>query len=321
VSKPAVCVDLEPDLVATATGEAGAAAAERVAAHVERCGSCQDEFARYRAIEGEVAAVRSHLLAEPHVRLARAELEARLTDLRSRLVAYRVVPSPFGNILVAGSEQGVLMVEFLGRGRRPDAYGARRLAGLELVEDRGEIERFGRELGEYLEGRRRRLDWPLDLRLARSDFHREVLRRTAAIPYGAVASYGGIAHDVGRPRAVRAAAQALRWNPIPIVIPCHRVIGSSGLLTGYAGGTTEKKQRLLEVEGVPMTRARGDFRIQRDHMYVAAPGDREYCLPTCGSVDHFPRGGLLFGSRDRCEAIGLEPCTSCRPDLHPLASR
>ena len=164
------------------------------------------------------------------------------------------------------------MVEFLGRGRRPDAYGARRLSGLELVEDRGEIERFGRELGEYLEGRRRRLDWPLDLRLARSDFHREVLRRTAAIPYGAVASYSGIAHDVGRPRAVRAAAQALRWNPIPLVIPCHRVIGSSGLLTGYAGGTTEKKQRLLEVEGVPMTRTRGDFRIQRDHMYVAGAG-------------------------------------------------
>ena len=54
---------------------------------------------------------------------------------------------------------------------------------------------------------------------------------------------------------------------------------------------------------------------------AAAPGDREYCLPTCGSVDHFPRGGLLFGSRDWCEAIGLEPCTSCRPDLHPLAAR
>jgi methylated-DNA-[protein]-cysteine S-methyltransferase len=320
VSKPAVCLDLEPDLVAAATGEAGAATAERVASHVERCGSCRDDFARYRAIDGEVAAVRSHLLAEPHVRLARAELEARLADLRSRLVAYQIFPSPFGNLLIARSEQGILMVEFLERSQRPDAYAARRLAGFELVESSGETERFGRELGEYLEGRRRRLDWPLDLRLARSDFHREVLKRTAAIPYGAVASYSGIAHDVGRPRAVRAAAQALRWNPIPLVIPCHRVIGSSGLLTGYAGGTTEKKQRLLEVEGVPMSRARGDFRVQRDHMYVLAPGDREYCLPSCASSDPFPRGGLLFGSRDRCEAIGLEPCTSCRPDLHPLAA-
>ena len=200
MSKPAVCLDLEPDLVAAATGEAGAAAAERVASHVERCGSCRDDFVRYRAIDGEVAAVRSHLLAEPHVRLARAELEARLADLRSRLVAYQVFPSPFGNLLIARSEQGCLMVEFLERSQRPDAYAARRLAGFELVESSGEIERFGRELGEYLEGRRRRLDWPLDLRLARSDFHREVLKRTAAIPYGAVASYSGIAHDVGRPR-------------------------------------------------------------------------------------------------------------------------
>jgi methylphosphotriester-DNA--protein-cysteine methyltransferase len=69
-----------------------------------------------------------------------------------------------------------------------------------------------------------------------------------------------------------------------------------------------------------MARARGDFRVQRDHMYVLAPGDREYCLPSCASVDPFPRGGLLFGSRDRAEAIGLEPCTTCRPDLHPLAA-
>ena len=164
MSKPAVCVDLEPDLVAAATGEASAVAAERVTAHVERCASCREDFSRYRAIEGEVAAVSSHLLAEPHVRLARAQLEARLTDLRSRLVSYRVVPTPFGNILIAGSEHGILMVEFLGRGQRPDAYAARRMAGHELVEDRGEIERFGRELGEYLEGRRRHLDWPLDLR-------------------------------------------------------------------------------------------------------------------------------------------------------------
>ncbi len=320
MSKPAICVALEPDLVAAATGDAGPEAAQRVEAHVERCGACRADFARYRAIDGEVTALRSHLVAEPHVAVARAELEARLTDLRSRLVAYRVVPTPVGNVLIAHSEQGVLLVEYLGRGRRPDAAAARRLAGLEIVEDAGEVERLGRDLLEYLEGQRTHLDWPLDLRLVRSEFHREVLRRTAAIPYGAVASYAGIARDVGRPRAVRAAAQALRWNPMPIVIPCHRVVGSSGLLTGYAGGTTETKQHLLAVEGVPLVPVRGDFRILRDRMYVLAPGDSEYCLPSCPSVDPFPRGGLLFGSRDRAEAAGLAPCTTCRPDLHPLVT-
>jgi O-6-methylguanine DNA methyltransferase len=318
VIKPAVCVDLEPDLVAAAAGEAEPVTAQRVQAHVERCGECRDEMARYRAIEGEVAAMRGHLLAEPHVSLARAELEARLADLRTRLVAYRVVPSPFGNILIARSEQGVLLVEYLGRARRPDVSRLSKLHGIEVVEDGDDVERLGTELLDYVAGRRTRLDWPLDLRLVRSEFHREVLRRTAAVPYGAVVSYGGLARDIGRPRAVRAAAQALRWNPVPIIIPCHRVVGRSGLLTGYAGGATTWKRRLLEVEGVPMVRARDDFRIVRGAMYVRAPGDTEYCLPSCPSVDPFPLGGLLFGSRARAEAAGLAPCTACRPDLHPL---
>jgi methylated-DNA-[protein]-cysteine S-methyltransferase len=315
MSKSAVCVDIEPDLVATAVGEAEAATAHRVQAHVERCGPCRDELARYRAIEGEVTAMRSHLLAAPHVTRARGELESRLADLRSRLVAYKVFPSPIGNILIARSEQGVLLIEYLGRAHRPDTSRLRRL-GAELVEG-DDVEVLHRELLEYLDGRRARLSWPLDLRLVQSDFHREVLQATAAIPYGAVASYAGLAREVGRPRAVRAAAQALRWNPLPIVIPCHRVIGSSGALTGYAGGEATKR-KLLEAEGIPIVRGHDDLHVVRDAMYVLAPGDREYCLPTCASIDPFPLGGRLFGSRERAEAVGLAPCTSCRPDLHPL---
>ena len=67
-------------------------------------------------------------------------------------------------------------------------------------------------------------------------------------------------------------------------------------------------------------RRRDDFEVRRDAMYVLAPGEHDYCLPTCPSVDPFPRGGLLFGARDRAEAQGLHPCTTCRPDLHPLTS-
>lgn len=318
-AKPRACVELEADLVAAATGEAEAGTARRVHAHVGRCNPCRGEFERYRLIDGEVAAMRTHLVAEPHVALARDRLQARLADLRSRLVAYRIFPSPVGPVLLARSEQGVLLVEYLGRERSADVTRLGRLTGAELVEDGGETEALHRELVEYLEGRRTRLDWPLDLRLVRSEFHREVLRFTAGIPYGAVVSYAGLAHEVGRPRAVRAAAQALRWNPVPIVIPCHRVIGSSGALTGYAGGTTEKKQKLLAIEGVPTVKVGHDFRIRRDRMYVLAPGDSEYCLPSCPSVDPFPRGGVLFASRERAEATGLAPCTTCRPDLHPLA--
>jgi methylated-DNA-[protein]-cysteine S-methyltransferase len=317
VKKPLVCLELEPDLVAAATGEAEPAAAARVQTHVERCGGCRDDYERYRVIDGEVAAMRGHLLAAEHVSVARVALESRLADLRSRLVAYRVFASPIGDVLIARSEQGVLLIEYLGRGRSPEASPLRRLGRVELVQDGGG-DVFERELAEYLAGRRSRLDWPLDLGLVRSEFHREVLRRTAAIPYGAVVSYAGLARDIGRPRAVRAAAQALRWNPLPIVIPCHRVIGASGALTGYAGGETGKKQRLLSVEGIPVVRGRDDFHVVREAMYVLAPGDVEYCLPSCPSVDPFPRGGVLFGSRERAEAVGFAPCTSCRPDLHPL---
>jgi methylated-DNA-[protein]-cysteine S-methyltransferase len=318
-AKPRVCVELERDLVAAATREADASTMRRVGAHLERCPPCRAEHGRYRQVEDELGALRGHLVAERHVGLSRDRLEARLADIRSRLVAYRVFPSPVGPILLARSEQGVLLVEYLGRRRRPRPAQLGRLRRFELVEGDGETEVFARELSEYLEGRRTRLDWPLDLRLVRGDFHREVLRRTAEIPYGAVVSYAGLAHEVGKPRAVRAAAQALRWNPVPIVIPCHRVVGSSGALTGYAGGTTERKQHLLAIEGIPTRKAGHDFHIRRDAMYVLAPGDSEYCLPTCASVDPFPRGGVLFASRQRAELQGLMPCTTCRPDLHPLA--
>ncbi|MBI2469249.1 MAG: methylated-DNA--[protein]-cysteine S-methyltransferase, partial [Candidatus Rokubacteria bacterium] len=235
---------IEPELVAAATGEAEPGGARRVETHIGQCRPCRRDFERYQAIDGEVAALRSHLVVTPHVAMARERLEARLADLRSRLVAYRVFSSAFGHILIARSEQGVVLVEYLGRAHGLRGSRLADLPGLEAVEDGEDVESFYRELRDYLQGRRTRLDWPLDLRLARGDFHRRVLEATAGIPYGSVVSYAGLAREVGRPDAVRAAAQALRWNPLPIVIPCHRVIGSSGALTGYAGGTTERKQKL-----------------------------------------------------------------------------
>src|SRR2546426_142848 len=105
----------------------------------------------------------------------------------------------------------------------------------EVVEDAAAIEPVYRELLDYLNARGTRLSWPLDLRWAKSEFQRRVLAVTTELPYGAVASYGGIAKRIGAPGSVRAVAQALRHNPLPIVIPCHRVIGSTGDLTGYAG--------------------------------------------------------------------------------------
>ena len=318
--RPAGCVEIEADLVAAAIGEADARRrGSRGAAHVARCESCRIDHAGYRAIDRESAPC-GRRRSTPRAWPGRASVSrARLDDLRSRIVAYRVFDSPLGPILLAHSEQGVVLLEYL-HGRR--GLGASRLArahGIEAVEDGGEAEGLYRDFRAYVEGRAQRLPWTLDLRLARSPFQRQVLERTAAIPYGAVVSYKRLAEDLGQPKAVRAVAQALRWNPIPIAIPCHRVVGASGLLTGYAGGETARKRQLLTAEGVPVVPARDDFAIARGAMYILAPGDSEYCVPSCASTETLQSGLLTyFGSRSRAEAVGLQPCTTCRPDLHPL---
>ena len=310
------CVTIEADLVATAAGEAAPEAAQRVHDPVERCGPCREDLGRYRAIERMVQGMRVTLTDDGD---ARERLMARLTDLGRRRLTYGVFPSPLGPLLIGRTADGVALLQYLGADG--DAQGSMlgRLRDVDSIEDTLAVEGFYRELLEYLDGRRAHLEWPLDLRLARSDFHRGVLRATAEIPYGAVCSYAGIACKIGKPTASRAVAQALRWNPLPIVVPCHRVVGTSGALVGYAGEKVDLKRRLLTLEGVmPPDRTR----IPRGAMYVTLPREHCYCLPTCTwipTADH-PHRFLFFGSRERAEAAGRVPCEDCRPDLHPLAS-
>jgi methylated-DNA-[protein]-cysteine S-methyltransferase len=320
--KPQSCLEIEPHLIAAAMGDAEPSAARRVEHHIDSCAPCRGEFHRYREIDGVVGALRRAPAAMASVARAREGLDSRLADLRSRLVSYRVFPSPLGPILIARSEHGVSLVEYL-QGRA-DLKASRlgRIDGVELQEDGAEIETLYRELLEYLRGERTRLEWPIDLRLARSDFHRAVLRATAAIPYGAVTSYAGIAAEIGKPAAARAVAQALRWNPLPIVVPCHRIIGTSGALTGYSGDKVGLKQRLLAVEGIHALGKRSDSRLARNTLYHYDRNDQhEYCLPTCGDIARRPIGPvILLASRELAGSLGLVPCTSCRPDLHPLAA-
>lgn len=320
--KPAnVCPEIEMDLIAAATGDADPATVGRIHQHVETCPPCEAEYARYRSIDALLDRVGSLPVPDEALTSSRKRLESRLETLRRRTVAYRIFPSPLGNILIAVSDRGVSLVEYLGR--HADIRHSRlgRLDTVEAVEDGAEIEALYRELMEYLEGRRTRLEWSLDLRLARSEFHRHVLEATAAIPYGAVTSYSGLACELGKPAAARAVAQALRWNPLPIVIPCHRVVGTSGALTGYAGSQVDLKQRLLMTEGVHTVTRERTLHVPRAAMYVAYPDGGEYCLPSCtwvGKTEH-PHRLRFFGSRERAEAAGLAPCGDCRPDLHPIS--
>ena len=318
--KPRACAEIEHDLIAVATGEAEAPATPRVEAHTRACPPCAREFERYRALDGALAEWGRGGIPAAALARARQRLETGLADLRRRLLIGRVFDSPLGPLLIARSEEGVSLIEYLDDTRGGVRSRFAREAGLELVEDGAEIEALYRDVLDYLDGTRTRLDWPLDLRLARSDFERAVLRATAAVPYGAVTSYTGIADEIGQRTAVRAVAQALRHNPVPIVVPCHRIVGANGDLTGYAGHRLGLKERLLAVEGVPSQHGAIAPRVARGRLYhYEANEAHEYCLPTCGDIARRPIGRVtLYASRERAEARGLVPCTSCRPDVHPL---
>jgi methylated-DNA-[protein]-cysteine S-methyltransferase len=173
--------------------------------------------------------------------IGRAEAEG-LVD-----VAYTETDTPVGRLLVAATPRGLVRVSFHGE-RRDDVLGdlAERLSP-RVLEVPARLDDVRRELDEYFEGRRRDFDVPLDWSLTASAFRRRVLERTAKIPYGATASYRDVASAAGNDRAVRAAGSALGSNPIPIVVPCHRVLRSGGSLGGYAGGL-ERKRFLLDLE-------------------------------------------------------------------------
>jgi methylated-DNA-[protein]-cysteine S-methyltransferase len=159
-------------------------------------------------------------------------------------VAYDVVDSPIGPLLVAASERGLCRISF---DPEPEAEAERlaRAFGPRVL--RAPLDAPRRELDEYFEGRRRAFDLSLDLR-AVPEFHRLVLGELSQVPFGEVTTYGTLAARAGRPRAARAVGTVMNRNPVPIVLPCHRVVGSTGKLVGYGGGL-ERKEFLLRLEG------------------------------------------------------------------------
>ena len=161
-------------------------------------------------------------------------------------VAYDLVDSPLGPLLVATTDRGLCRISYDADPEREEewlarGYGARVLRAPRAVDD------ARRQLDDYFEGRRREFELGIDLR-AVAEFHRVVLTELARVPYGELTTYGALAERAGHPHAARAIGTAMNRNPIPIVLPCHRVIGSTGKLVGYGGGL-ERKEQLLRLEG------------------------------------------------------------------------
>jgi methylated-DNA-[protein]-cysteine S-methyltransferase len=161
-------------------------------------------------------------------------------------VAYDLVDSPIGWLFVAVTDRGLCRIEFDPEPDR-DAEELARTHGVRILRAPRPVEPARRQLGEYFEGGRTVFELPIDLR-GDAPFRRKVLAELARVPYGNVTTYGTLAAQAGRPRAARAVGTIMNRNPVPIVLPCHRVVGSTGSLVGYGGGL-ERKEQLLRMEG------------------------------------------------------------------------
>lgn len=180
-----------------------------------------------------------------------ARTAARAAEEGLAEVVYALVDAPVGRLVVAATERGLVRIAYELPGRGVDGVLdaiAQRLSP-RIVEAPARLDGARRELDEYFAGRRRDFALAIDWRLARSAFTRRVLEATARIPFGETRSYRDVAIAAGSPQAFRAAGGALGSNPLPIVVPCHRVLASGGGLGGYTGGL-ERKRLLLGVEGV-----------------------------------------------------------------------
>jgi methylated-DNA-[protein]-cysteine S-methyltransferase len=162
-------------------------------------------------------------------------------------VAYDVVPdTPVGTLLIGVTDRGVCRISF---DAEPEHHleELARFYGPRVLRSSKPIEQMRRELDEYFEGRRQHFDIETDVRGIPA-YYEKVLAELANVEYGHTTTYGALAALTGNPRAARAVGTVMNRNPIPIVLPCHRVIGASGSLTGYGGGL-DKKEHLLRLEG------------------------------------------------------------------------
>jgi methylated-DNA-[protein]-cysteine S-methyltransferase len=184
----------------------------------------------------------------PEARDAARRFADRAAAEHAADLAYAVVASPLGDLLLVSGRRGLVTVHYLDESAERSLEALARRHSPRIVASRAAVEPWERELDEYFAGRRHRFEAPLDWQQM-APFQRRVLRATAAIPFGATSTYGGVAAQAGSPRAQRAAGNALGANPLPIIVPCHRVLRSGGAMGGYTGGV-QRKHYLLELEGV-----------------------------------------------------------------------
>ncbi|TDQ01431.1 methylated-DNA--[protein]-cysteine S-methyltransferase [Labedaea rhizosphaerae] len=180
-------------------------------------------------------------LARLHARLAATAEREGVLD-----VAYRTLDTPVGSLLLAATEQGLVRVAFSVQDHEAVLVKLATAVSPRVLEAPARLDQVAHQLDEYFGGKRDRFTVPLDLRLA-TGFRRAVVEHLPHIRYGGTESYAQVAAAAGSPKAVRAVGTACALNPVPVVVPCHRVVRSDGSMGGYAGGP-DAKRTLLTLE-------------------------------------------------------------------------
>lgn len=222
---------------------------------------------------------------------------------------YALIESPIGRLRVAWNARGVSAVDG-GRDDRSFEMAFHARTG-RIAERRPALPaRLATAIERRLAGdRRARIE--LDLRGA-SEFERAVWLKALEIPRGEVRPYGWVAAEIGRPRAVRAVGTALGHNPIPLIVPCHRVVRSDGMIGQYSLGGPGNKRTILHAEGLDPDALEGLARA--GIRYIGSDTTRIYCLPTCHNAKRItPAHRVPFRSTAASESAGFRACRECRP--------
>jgi len=221
---------------------------------------------------------------------------------------YASMSSPLGEIYVAWSSEGISRIELAGD---PGAFEAERaFRGRRTVRADALPHRLAEGVRRRMAGERGTSP-PFDLR-GLTEFEQAVLRKTLEIPYGEVRPYGWVAREIGRPRAVRAVGTALGGNPIPLAIPCHRVVRSDGTIGEYGLGGPARKREILAKEGADPDQL--ERLARRGRRYAGSDTTRIYCFPTCRHARRTTeRHTVWFSSADEAAAARYRPCKVCRP--------
>ena len=234
-------------------------------------------------------------------------LDKALARERRPIARVGIIDSPMGRLFIADGPRGILAIHFMdGKGLEPlEAMRGK----FDVIEDQAAADRIGDEIRRFVAGDRTALKHDIDLSLVESDFKRRALTKLRSVPLGSVITYQGLAAACGAPDGQRAIGNAMGSNPVPIYVPCHRVI-KSDLSIGNYGGGVDRKLKLLRAEGFTVGKdlrvpARAVMGHQRTHIF---------CRPECSAAKRAKVGRFyIYADSERARSAGLRACKICHP--------